>query len=143
MALSSGEHVGVVFNKEYCFDINEIQLSKKTHEAREIQTRISNERKWFEKTRICEIPSNLSRVLQISLEVMQFFISLINGIRKDTPITPLVELKVQSCKLYNDKYMISSTQITNTENFAFIAALDFMLLSRKVLFIHKKDNRNC
>ena len=29
-------------------------------------------------------------------------------------------LKVQSCKLYNNKYMISSTQITNTEIFAFI-----------------------
>ena len=31
--------------------------------------------------------------------------------------------------------MIVSTQITNTENFAFIAALVFKLLSRKVLFI--------
>ena len=27
----------------------------------------------------------------------------------------LVSLKVQSCKLYNNKYMIASTQITNTE----------------------------
>ena len=27
-------------------------------------------------------------------------------------------LKVQSCKLYNDKYMIASTQITNNEIFA-------------------------
>ena len=30
-------------------------------------------------------------------------------------------LKVQSCKLYNNKYMIASTQITNAETFAFIA----------------------
>ena len=30
-------------------------------------------------------------------------------------------LKVQSCKLFNKKYMIDSTQITNTEIFAFIA----------------------
>ena len=52
-------------------------------------------------------------------------------------------LKVQSCKLYNNKYMISSTQITNTEIFAFIAALVFKLLSRKVLFINRKDNKNC
>ena len=39
--------------------------------------------------------------------------------------------------------MIASTQITNTEIFAFIAVLVFKLLSRKVLFINKKDNRNC
>ena len=39
--------------------------------------------------------------------------------------------------------MISSTQITNTEIFAFIAVLVFKLLSRKVLFTNKKDNRNC
>ena len=38
--------------------------------------------------------------------------------------------------------MIASTQITNTETFAFIAVLVFKLLSRKVLFINKKDNRN-
>ena len=39
--------------------------------------------------------------------------------------------------------MIASTQITNTDIFAFIAFLVFKLLSRKVLFINKKDNRNC
>ena len=52
-------------------------------------------------------------------------------------------LKVQSCKLRNNKYMIASIQITNTEIFAFIAVLVFELLSRKVLFINRKDNRNC
>ena len=67
MALSSVEHVRVVVKKEHCFDINEIQLSKKIHETKEIQTRISNERKWFEKTRICRIRSNLARVLQITI----------------------------------------------------------------------------
>ena len=51
-------------------------------------------------------------------------------------------LKVQSCKLYNNKYMNTSTQITNTEIFAFIAVLVFNLLSYKVLFISRKDNRN-
>ena len=51
-------------------------------------------------------------------------------------------LKVQSCKLHNNKYMISSTQITNTEIFASIAVPVFKLLSRKVLFINRKDNRN-
>ena len=48
-----------------------------------------------------------------------------------------------SCKLYNNKYMIASAQVTNTEIFAFIAVLVFNLLSRKVLFINKKDNRIC
>ena len=39
--------------------------------------------------------------------------------------------------------MVASAQITNTEIFAFIAAPVFKLLSRKVLFINRKDNRNC
>ena len=39
--------------------------------------------------------------------------------------------------------MIASTEITNTEIFAFTAALVFKSLSRKVLFINRKDNRNC
>ena len=38
--------------------------------------------------------------------------------------------------------MITATQITNTEIFTFIAALIFKLLSRKVLFINRKDNKN-
>ena len=54
-----------------------------------------------------------------------------------------VILKVQSCKLYSNKYVIASTQITNTEVFAFIAVIPFKSLSRKVLFINRKDNRNC
>ena len=49
----------------------------------------------------------------------------------------------QSCKLYNNKYMIASTQIRNTEIFAFIAVLAFKLLTRKVLFINRKHKRNC
>ena len=47
-------------------------------------------------------------------------------------------LKVQSCKLYNNKYTIALTQITNTEIFAFIAVVVFKLLSSKVLFINRK-----
>ena len=52
-------------------------------------------------------------------------------------------LKVQSCKWYNNKYMFALTQIANTDTFAFIDLLVFKLLSRKVLFINRKDNRNC
>ena len=55
----------------------------------------------------------------------------------------LSSLKVQSCKLYNNKYKIASTQITNTEILAFIAVSVFKLLSRKLLFIKRKDNGNC
>ena len=55
----------------------------------------------------------------------------------------MLDLKVQSCKLYNNKCMIASPEITNNEIFAFTAVLVFKLLSRKVLFINKKDNRNC
>ena len=40
--------------------------------------------------------------------------------------------------------MITLTQITNTEIFAFISVLVFKLINPKVLFIiNKKDNRNC
>ena len=38
--------------------------------------------------------------------------------------------------------MIASTQIKQTDIFALIAVLVLKLLSRKVLFIYRKDNRN-
>ena len=38
-------------------------------------------------------------------------------------------------------YIIASTQIKNTEIFAFIAVLISTLLSRKVLFMNRKDSR--
>ena len=38
--------------------------------------------------------------------------------------------------------MIALTKIISTEFFAFIAVLVFQLLSRKVWFKNKKDNRN-
>ena len=37
--------------------------------------------------------------------------------------------------------MVASTQVTNTEVFAFIAVLFFKLFSHKVLFMNTKDNR--
>ena len=39
--------------------------------------------------------------------------------------------------------MIASIQITNAEIFTFTVVLVSILLSRKVLFINRKDNRNC
>ena len=54
-----------------------------------------------------------------------------------------MDLKVQSCKLFDNKYMFASTQITNTEICPFLTVLVLKLLSRKVLFINRQDNRNC
>ena len=51
--------------------------------------------------------------------------------------------KIKSCKLCKNNYMFLSTQITNIEIFAFLALLVFKLLSPEVLFINRKDNRNC
>ena len=39
--------------------------------------------------------------------------------------------------------MVGSTEITNTQIFVFIAVLVSKLLRRKVLFVNRKDNRNC
>ena len=39
--------------------------------------------------------------------------------------------------------MVVSTQTRNTEILAFIGFLVFKLLSRKILFINRKDKRNC
>ena len=52
-------------------------------------------------------------------------------------------IKKQSCMLYNKKYMIALMQITKNEIFTFIAVSVIKLLSRKVLFINRKDNGNC
>ena len=52
-------------------------------------------------------------------------------------------LKLQSCKLYNKKYKIASTKVTSPEIFGFIAVLVLKVLSHKVLFMNRKDNRNC
>ena len=52
-------------------------------------------------------------------------------------------MKVQPCKLCDSKYMIASTHTTNTEILTAIAVPIFKLLSRKVSFIKRKDNRNC
>ena len=40
--------------------------------------------------------------------------------------------------LDNNKYMIDSIQITNTEIFTFISVLDMKLLSCKILFTNRK-----
>ena len=43
----------------------------------------------------------------------------------------LFNTEVQPCKLYNKKYIVASTQITNTEIFAFIVVLVLKLLIPK------------
>ena len=68
-----------------------------------------------------------SKIQSVYLNRLSFSMLLANFDHK-------VYLKVQPCKLYNNKYMIVSTRITNTEIFAFIVVLVFKLLSHKVLF---------
>ena len=43
----------------------------------------------------------------------------------------------------NKKYGTALKQLANTEVYAFKAVLVFKLQSRKVLFINRKDNKNC
>ena len=40
-------------------------------------------------------------------------------------------------------FLLDTLKTTNTEIFAFIAVLVFKLLSCRVLFANRKDNRNC
>ena len=40
-------------------------------------------------------------------------------------------------------YMIASTKVLNTEIFTSITVLVFRLLIHKVLFINRKDKKNC
>ena len=75
---------------------------------------------------------------------------MINSKSDETGILDVLEikmvsslLKVQSCRLYNNKYMIASTQTTNNETFAVAAVLVFKLLTLQVLFTNRKDNINC
>ena len=39
--------------------------------------------------------------------------------------------------------MIALAQVTNTEAFPFIAVLVYKLLSSNLLFINRKDDKNC
>ena len=55
----------------------------------------------------------------------------------------MIALKVQSCKLYNNKYIIALPQITHTEIFAFKVVVLFKLLNHDVLFTKRIDSRNC
>ena len=67
---------------------------------------------------------------------------ILGGCKKELRFS-FKKIQVQSCKLYNNKYVIGSTQTANAEIFAFIAALVFKLSSCKVLFMSRKDKRNC
>ena len=55
----------------------------------------------------------------------------------------MIALKVQSCTLYNNKYIIVLAQIRHTDIFTFKAVVVFKLLNHDVLFKNRKDSRNC
>ena len=54
------------------------------------------------------------------------------GVLKNSSVSQSLFLKVQSYKSCNNKYMITSKQIANTEMFEFLRDLVFKLLRRKV-----------
>ena len=83
------------------------------------------------------------KILWHSSGVLFWTSCLLNNVGILVSTLKITDLKVQSWKLFSEKYMIALTQITNTEIFAFIDILVFKLWSRKVLFRNKKDNRNC
>ena len=88
--------------------------------------------------RICNVAiKNFYYIYKFYLEVSVCRVCDLIAIQ-DWISTKEILLKVQSCKLCNNKYIIASTQIINTDFFAFIAALVFKLLSSKVLFINRK-----
>ena len=81
-------------------------------------------------------------LFHLKIKDIKTFVLIFWSCRKNDLIKK-IRLKVESCKLDNNKYMIASTQITSTELFTSIVVLVCKLLSRKVLFINRKDNRNC
>ena len=94
---------------------------------------------WQNLTLSCIMSQNGQTHSKILQQMLQDFFSVFDHFGT----LSIKELKVQSCELYNSKYMIASTQITNAEIFALITVLGFTLFSRTVLFIKKKDNRSC
>ena len=85
----------------------------------------------------------ISKIMHTSIKVgVQMYVMYTNCQTLISDKTEII-LTVQSCKLCNNKYMIASTQIINTEIFPFIAVLVFTLLSHKVFFINRNNNRNC
>ena len=86
------------------------------------------------------LPRHVSRNYEITSQLIYF----INWLVSIPParISKAWNLNVQSCKIYNHKYMITSIQITNPEIFAFISVLIFKLLNHKVFFSNRKSNRN-
>ena len=80
--------------------------------------------------------NNVAKMSSNDKETIYLLISIIL-------ISAIIALKVQSCKLHSKKCIIASTQIRNTDIFAFIAVLVFKLLSPKLLFINRKDSKSC
>ena len=69
---------------------------------------------------VAKFPENLPCILHVVTNSASIYTKDFLGLK----------LKAQSCRSYDNKYIITSTQITNTELFVFIAILVFKLLSR-------------
>ena len=125
---------------------------KKRFHRRCFSVNIAKFLKKFILKKICErlLLNNLKRnysSMKIAKKMLNIFQhsqeNTFTGVSFLINIVAACNLKVQSCKLTNNKYMIASIQRNNTEFFAFIANLVFKLLNRKVLFSNRKDSRNC
>ena len=82
----------------------------------------------------------ISKFLMISKHLLSQNNQCLSGYTRRCCTKYKLLLKIQSCKLHDNKY-IASTQMTNTESFASIAVPVFNLLSRNFLFITRKDDR--
>ena len=91
---------------------------------------------WYHKKIFTRLNSTLFTTLFIEVYSEHFFFFYNIFFSK----IKIILLKVPLCRIYNNKYIIAST---HTEIFAFNAILVFKLLSRKVLFINRRNNRNC
>ena len=91
---------------------------------------------------LCNDTSTREESCRVAVKIHTYTL-IRKGFIKNWAPNNLEILKVQSGKLYNNKYKIASKQIKNTEVFAFITVIDFNLLSRKILFINRKDSRTC
>ena len=81
--------------------------------------------------------NNISNSRRASFQTMLFLVTTL-ALTPNFCLMSKFCLKVMSCKLCNNRYMIASTQTTNTEIFAFMSVLVLKLLCRKVLFKNRK-----
>ena len=125
----------------YVITVNETTLARLLQLATVIFTRTAL--CFNEQTLFCFSGNSVERKATVDLHVKNISRKFGKVLHALPPDDSQSNLKVESCKLYNNKYIMASTEITNTGFFAFIVALAFKLFSVYVLFINRRDTRNC